>query len=315
MRLFLVIPCYNEQEVLPITAKAIGKKMAALMEQGRISDDSRVLLVDDGSKDQTWPITETLHKQDPLFTGLKLAHNVGHQNALLAGLMTVKDCCDAAVSMDADLQDDLNAIDGFLDKYEDGCQVVYGVRKKRDTDTFFKRKTALGFYRLMSAMGVESVYNHADYRLMGREALEALAHYPEVNLFLRGMVPLIGFKSDTVYYDRGERVAGESKYPLKKMFNFAIQGITSFSVKPLRLICSVGALIVAVSLLALLYALVAAIAGLPAAGTTAFLASLWLLGGIQLLGIGVCGEYIGKIYSEVKARPRYWVETWLGEEK
>lgn len=315
MRLFLVIPCYNEQEVLPITAKAIDRKMHTLMEQNRISPDSRVLLVDDGSKDQTWSIISSLHAQDPLFTGLKLAHNVGHQNALLAGLMTIKDHCDAAVSMDADLQDDINAIDGFIDKYEEGCQVVYGVRKKRDTDTFFKRKTALAFYRLMSSMGVESVYNHADYRLMGKEALEALAHYPEVNLFLRGMVPLIGYKSDTVYYDRGERVAGESKYPLKKMFNFAIQGITSFSVKPLRLICSVGGLIVTLSLLALLYALIAAIAGLPAAGTTAFLASLWLLGGIQLLGVGVCGEYIGKIYSEVKGRPRFWVETWLGEEK
>lgn len=315
MRLFLVIPCYNEQEVLPITAKVIGQKMHTLMEQNRISPDSRVLLVDDGSKDQTWSIISSLHVQDPLFTGLKLAHNVGHQNALLAGLMTIKDYGDAAVSMDADLQDDIDAIDGFLDKYEEGCQVVYGVRKKRDTDTFFKRKTALAFYKLMSSMGVESVYNHADYRLMGKEALEALAHYPEVNLFLRGMVPLIGYKSDVVYYDRGERAAGESKYPLKKMLNFAIQGITSFSVKPLRLICSIGGLIVTISLLALLYALVAAIVGLPAAGPTAFLASLWLLGGIQLLGVGVCGEYIGKIYSEVKGRPRFWVETWLGGEK
>lgn len=314
MRLFLVIPCYNEQEVLPLTAQAIERKMIHLMEQGRIDADSRVLLVDDGSKDGTWPLICSLHQKSSLFSGLKLAHNVGHQNALLAGLMTAKDHCDAAVSMDADLQDDINAIDGFLDKYNEGCQVVYGVRKKRDTDTFFKRQTALAFYRLMAKMGVESVYNHADYRLMGREALEALAHYPEVNLFLRGMVPLIGYKSDQVLYDRGERLAGESKYPLKKMLNFAIQGITSFSVKPLRMIASVGVLIVVISLLALLYALIAAIAGLPAAGTTAFLASLWLLGGIQLLGLGVCGEYIGKIYSEVKGRPRYWVETWLGEE-
>lgn len=314
MRLFLVIPCYNEQEVLPITAKAIEEKMRALIEQGRIAADSRVLLVDDGSKDATWPLICSLHQQNSLFTGLKLAHNVGHQNALLAGLMTAKECCDAAVSMDADLQDDINAIDGFLDKYEEGCQVVYGVRKKRDTDTAFKRQTALAFYRLMAAMGVETVYNHADYRLMSKDALEALAHYPEVNLFLRGMVPLIGYKSDQVLYDRGERAAGESKYPLKKMLNFAIQGITSFSVKPLRLITSVGVFILAGSLIALLYALIAAIAGLPAAGTTAFLASLWLLGGIQLLGLGVCGEYIGKIYSEVKHRPRFWIETWLGEE-
>lgn len=314
VKLYLVVPCYNEQEVLPITAKAIAEKMRSLMTACRITADSRVLLVDDGSKDATWPLICSLHQQDPLFSGLKLAHNVGHQNALLAGLMTAKDHCDAAVSMDADLQDDINAIDGFLDKYAEGCQVVYGVRKKRDTDTFFKRQTALAFYRLMSAMGVESVYNHADYRLMSRDALEALAHYPEVNLFLRGMVPLIGYKSDQVLYDRGERVAGESKYPLKKMLNFAIQGITSFSVKPLRLITSVGVLIAIGSLLALLYALIAAVAGLPAAQTTAFLGSLWLLGGIQLLGLGICGEYIGKIYSEVKGRPRFWVETRLGDE-
>lgn len=314
MRLFLVVPCYNEEDVLPITAKAIAEKMQALMAQGRIAADSRVMLVDDGSKDATWPIICSLHQQDPMFTGLKLAHNVGHQNALLAGLMTAKDHCDAAVSMDADLQDDINAIDGFLDKYEEGCQVVYGVRKKRDTDTFFKRKTALAFYRLMTVLGAESVYNHADYRLMGREALEALAHYPEANLFLRGMVPLIGYKSDQVLYDRGERVAGETKYPFKKMFNFAMQGITAFSVKPLRLITLAGVLITVGSLLALLYALIAAIVSWPAGGTTAFLASLWLLGGIQLLGLGICGEYIGKIYNEVKGRPRYWVETWLGEE-
>ena len=313
--LYLAIPCYNEAAVLPETARRLREKFTALRAAGTIGPLSRICMIDDGSRDETWQIISDLHTQDPVFSGIRLSRNRGHQNALLCGLMTLRDRADCVISMDADLQDDINAIDGFLDKYEEGCQVVYGVRKKRDTDTFFKRKTALAFYKLMSSMGVESVYNHADYRLMGNEALEALAHYPEVNLFLRGMVPLIGYKSDTVYYDRGERAAGESKYPLKKMFNFAIQGITSFSVKPLRLICSIGGLIVTISLLALLYALVAAVAGLPAAGTTAFLASLWLLGGIQLLGVGVCGEYIGKIYSEVKGRPRFWVETWLGEEK
>ncbi|MGI6264481.1 MAG: glycosyltransferase family 2 protein [Acutalibacteraceae bacterium] len=315
MRLFLVIPCYNEQEVLPLAAGVMEEKMNALIASGRIAPDSRVLLVDDGSRDGTWPLIVSLHQQNPLFSGLKLAHNVGHQNAVLAGLMTVRERCDAAVSMDADLQDDINAIDGFLDKYAEGCHVVYGVRRKRDADTAFKRRTALAFYRLMSRMGVETVYNHADYRLMSRQALEALAHYPERNLFLRGMVPLIGYKSDIVYYDRGERAAGESKYPLKKMFQFALQGITSFSVKPLRLIASVGGLIVLGSLIALLVALILGIAGVAGAGTTALLGSLWLLGGIQLLAIGVCGEYIGKIYSEVKGRPRYWVETWLGEEE
>ena len=314
MRLFLVIPCYNEQEVLPLTARAVVDKMHALVDQGRVAADSRVLLVDDGSRDGTWPLICSLHAQDPLFCGLKLAHNVGHQNALLSGLMTARGHCDAAVSMDADLQDDIHAIDGFLDQYEQGCQVVYGVRRDRSSDTAFKRRTALAFYRLMAKMGVECVYNHADYRLLGSEALEALAHYPEVNLFLRGMVPLVGFQSAQVLYDRGERAAGESKYPLKKMFSFAVQGITSFSVKPLRLIASLGAVVTTASVLALLYALIAAIAGGPAAGTVAFLASLWLLGGIQLLAIGVCSEYIGKIYGEVKRRPRYWVETFLGDD-
>ncbi len=311
MVLYLVIPCYNEEEVLPLTAKAVREKMEALLARGAISPESRVLFVDDGSKDKTWQRLEELSKGDPLFSALKLSHNVGHQNALLAGLMTAKDCCDAAVSMDADLQDDMDAIDGFLQKYAEGCDVVYGVRNKRETDTRFKRTSALAFYKFMGAMGVESVYNHADYRLMSRRALEALAEYKEVNLFLRGIVPLIGYRSDYVYYDRKERAAGQSKYPLRKMLNFAEEGITSFSVKPLRIISAFGIVIAGLSVFGLLYSLISKLTGNAVSGWTAIVASIWLLGGIQLLCIGVCGEYIGKIYSEVKARPRYHVETLL----
>mgnify|MGYP002570967972 CR=1 FL=1 len=315
MVLYLVIPCYNEEAVLPITAAAVREKMEALIAAGTIGADSRVLFVDDGSKDGTWAGLEQLTGETPLFAALKLAHNVGHQNALLAGLMEAKEHCDAAVSMDADLQDDINAIDGFLAKYAEGCDVVYGVRNKRDTDTRFKRSTALAFYRLMGAMGVESVYNHADYRLMSRRALEALSEYREVNLFLRGIVPLIGYRSDYVYYDRRERAAGESKYPLKKMLNFAAEGITSFSVKPLRIISAFGILIACLSVFGLLYSLISKLTGSAVSGWTAIVASIWLLGGIQLLCIGVCGEYIGKIYSEVKARPRYHEERLILAEK
>lgn len=315
MVLYLVIPCYNEEAVLPITAAAVREKMEALIAAGTIGADSRVLFVDDGSKDGTWAGLEQLTGETPLFAALKLAHNVGHQNALLAGLMEAKEHCDAAVSMDADLQDDINAIDGFLAKYAEGCDVVYGVRNKRDTDTRFKRFTALAFYRLMGAMGVESVYNHADYRLMSRRALEALSEYREVNLFLRGIVPLIGYRSDYVYYDRRERAAGESKYPLKKMLNFAAEGITSFSVKPLRIISAFGILIACLSVFGLLYSLISKLTGSAVSGWTAIVASIWLLGGIQLLCIGVCGEYIGKIYSEVKARPRYHEERLILAEK
>ena len=315
MVLYLVIPCYNEEAVLPITAAAVREKMEALIAAGTIGADKPGPFVDDGSKDGTWAGLEQLTGETPLFAALKLAHNVGHQNALLAGLMEAKEHCDAAVSMDADLQDDINAIDGFLAKYAEGCDVVYGVRNKRDTDTRFKRSTALAFYRLMGAMGVESVYNHADYRLMSRRALEALSEYREVNLFLRGIVPLIGYRSDYVYYDRRERAAGESKYPLKKMLNFAAEGITSFSVKPLRIISAFGILIACLSVFGLLYSLISKLTGSAVSGWTAIVASIWLLGGIQLLCIGVCGEYIGKIYSEVKARPRYHEERLILAEK
>ena len=304
MVLYLVIPCYNEEEALPLTAEAVRAKMEALLAAGTISPESRVLFVDDGSRDTTWDILRGLVESNPLFSAMKLAHNVGHQNALLAGLMTAKDRCDAAVSMDADLQDDINAIDGFLQKYEEGCDVVYGVRNRRDTDTRFKRATALLFYRFMRAMGVESVSNHADYRLMSRRALEALSEYREVNLFLRGIVPLIGYRSDYVYYDRQERAAGKSKYPLGKMLNFAEEGITSFSVKPLRIISAFDIIIACLSVFGLLYSLISKLTGNAVSGWTAIVASIWLLGGIQLLCIGVCGEYIGKHYNEVKARPR-----------
>ncbi len=311
MILYLVIPCYNEEEVLPLTAEAVRKKLEALIAAGKIAEESRVLFVDDGSKDGTWDILRKMTAENPLFSALKLSRNTGHQNALLAGLMTAKDHCDAVVSMDADLQDDINAIDGFLQKYEEGCDVVYGVRNRRDTDTRFKRTSAQAFYKFMAAMGVESVYNHADYRLMSRRAVEALSEYKEVNLFLRGIVPLIGYRSDYVYYDRKERAAGESKYPLKKMLSFAEDGITSFSVKPLRIISTFGIVIAGLSVFGLLYSLISKLTGNAVSGWTAIVASIWLLGGIQLLCIGVCGEYIGKIYSEVKGRPRFHVEQLL----
>lgn len=308
MILYLVIPCYNEAEALPVTSQVLREKMESLMARSAISAESRILFVDDGSQDDTWKLLCDYSRQTPLFAAVRLAHNAGHQNALLAGLMTAKSYCDAAISMDADLQDDVDAIDAFLEQYAAGCDVVYGVRNRRDTDTAFKRTTALAFYRFMSVMGIESVYNHADYRLMSKRALDALAEYREVNLFLRGIVPQLGFRNGYVYYDRRERVAGESKYPLKKMMNFAIEGITSFSVKPLRIISSFGVFIACLSVFGLLYSLISKITGNAVSGWTAIVASIWLLGGIQLLCIGVCGEYIGKIYSEVKARPRFYIE-------
>jgi hypothetical protein len=308
---YLVVPCYNEEEVLPETRRRLEQKLRDMMESGRADADSRILFVDDGSKDKTWELIAAYHEESPLISGLKLAHNRGHQNALLAGLMTAKDLADCAISLDADLQDDIDVLDRFVDKYLEGCEVVYGVRNKRDTDTFFKRTTAVGFYRVMKLLGVDIVFNHADYRLMGRRALDALAGYREVNLFLRGIVPLIGFRTDYVYYDRHERFAGESKYPLKKMLSFALDGITSFSVKPLKIISNLGILISLCSVLGLLYALISYIAGVTVPGWTALIASIWLLGGIQLLCVGVVGTYVGKIYSEVKQRPRYLVETLL----
>jgi len=305
---YLVIPCYNEEEVLPETVKRLTVKMNSMIETGRADEKSRMLLVDDGSRDRTWELISRFSEENELVSGIKLAHNRGHQNALLAGLMTAKEYCDCAISLDADLQDDIEVLDQFADKFIDGCDVVYGVRNKRETDTFFKRTTAQGFYKFMKVLGVDVVYNHADYRLMSRRALEALSEYKEVNLFLRGIVPLIGYRSDYVYYDRNERFAGESKYPLKKMLSFALDGITSFSVKPLKMISNLGVILSFLSILGLIYALVSYFMGLAVAGWTAIVCSIWLLGGIQLLCLGVVGGYIGKIYSEVKARPRYKIE-------
>ena len=313
-KLMVVIPCYNEEEVLPETSKRLIAKMQSLMEKGMISADSRVLLVDDGSKDRTWELITRLHSEHELFEGVKLSRNRGHQNALLAGLMTARGRCDVSISMDADLQDDMDAMDRFLEKHEEGCEIVYGVRNRRDSDTWFKRETALFFYRFMKVLGVDITFNHADYRLMSNRALNALAEFKEVNLFLRGLAPLVGFQSDVVYYDRSERFAGESKYPLKKMLAFAVDGITSFSVKPLRLITGVGILIFIVSLFMLLYALIAWLSGKTVAGWTSMLGSIWLIGGIQLLSLGVIGEYVGKLYNETKHRPRFIVDRYLNRQ-
>lgn len=309
--LYVVVPCYNEQEVLPETSKRLKAKMAALLESGRIDEKSRVMLVNDGSRDRTWAMIEELHESDPLFAGVKLSRNRGHQNALLAGLMTAKEDADVTISMDADLQDDIDAIDRFMDEFEKGSDVVYGVRSERKNDTAFKRVTAECFYKLMKALGVDTVFNHADYRLLSRRVLEALAGYREVNLFLRGMVPLVGFKSSTVMYERHERFAGVSKYPFKKMLALALDGITSLSVKPIRLILGLGVIIFLLSLVMLLYALISKWSGHADTGWTSILASIWMIGGIQLLCLGVIGEYIGKIYSETKQRPRYIIEKIL----
>lgn len=314
MTLYLVIPCYNEEAVLPETSRRLKEKYTALMEAGKIGRDSRIVFVNDGSKDKTWDMICDLHAADPMFRGICLSRNRGHQNALMAGLMTVREECDAAISMDADLQDDINAIDEMVDRYNQGYEVVYGVRSSRKKDTFFKRTTAQGFYKLMRAMGVEMVYNHADYRLMSRRALEALSRFDEVNLFLRGIVPLVGFKSTTVSYERGERFAGESKYPLKKMVSFAFEGITSMSVKPIRMIAALGGAVFAVSLVILIYSLVRHFTGHTVEGWTFLAVSIWALGGVQLLAIGVIGEYIGKIYLETKHRPKYVISQYLNDE-
>ncbi|MBS4957413.1 MAG: glycosyltransferase family 2 protein [Clostridium sp.] len=311
--IYLVVPCYNEEEVLRETASRLKDKMQWLIRNKVISDKSRITFVDDGSKDKTWSIIEELNSNDKIFSGVKLSRNRGHQNALLAGLMTVKDYCDAAISLDADLQDDINVIDKFIEKFNYGCDVVYGVRSERKTDTVFKRTTAQGFYKIMKVLGVDIVYNHADYRLMSKRALDSLQDFKEVNLFLRGIVPLIGYKSDVVLYERNERFAGESKYPLKKMLSFAFEGITSFSVKPIRLILTVGILMFISSLAALLYFLIIWMAGKTVQGWTTVVASIWMLGGIQLLCLGVIGEYIGKIYIETKERPKYIIDKFINE--
>ena len=314
-RLFCVIPCYNEQEVLPTTSSLLRDKLHDLIEQNKISSDSRIVFVNDGSRDATWEIIQALHDEDEIFQGINLSRNMGHQNALLAGLMTVKDLCDAAISLDADLQDDINAIDEMIDKFNEGCDVVYGVRSARKTDTFFKRTTAEGFYKLMDTLGAKTVYNHADYRLMSRRALLGLAEFGEVNLFLRGIVPMIGYKSDIVYYERAERFAGESKYPLKKMISFAIEGITSLSTKPIKMITGLGFFIFFVSIAVLIYSLVRYFTGNTIQGWTTTVISVWAIGGLMMISLGVIGEYIGKIYLETKNRPRFIIESYLGDEK
>ena len=309
--LYLVVPCYNEQEVLPETSKRLKEKMESLMERNLISRDSRIMFVNDGSKDRTWSMIEELHEQDPIFAGVKLSRNRGHQNALLGGLMTAKEYADMTISLDADLQDDIDVIDQMVEKYYDGCEIVYGVRSARTTDTFFKRFTAESFYHMISMMGGEIVFNHADYRLMSKRALEEMAKYKEVNLFLRGIVPMIGFKTDVVTYERHERMAGESKYPLKKMLALAIDGITSLSTKPIRFIVFLGVFIFLCSIGMLVYSLVQHFLGHTSIGWTSLIVSIRAIGGLQLLAIGVIGEYIGKIYLETKARPRYIIEKVL----
>ena len=309
--LYLVIPCYNEEEVLPETSKRLTAKLGAMIEMGLISQDSKIVFVNDGSKDHTWQLIRQYHEENPMIQGINLSRNKGHQSALLAGLMTVKEYCDMAISMDADLQDDVDAIDQFVEKYYDGCEVVYGVRSERKTDSLFKRASAQGFYKLMLHMGVEIVYNHADYRLMSRRALDEMEGFKEVNLFLRGIVPLIGFQSGVVTYERHERFAGESKYPLKKMLNFAFDGITSFSVKPIRMVTTLGIIIFAISILMLIYFLITWCIGWTVPGWTSIVVSVWAIGGLQLLAIGIIGEYIGKIYMETKARPKFIVQEYL----
>ena len=310
-RLYIVVPCYKEEAVLPETSRRLKEKLRALEKAGHIAPDSRVLFVDDGSSDRTWELIAQLHEEDETFSGLKLSRNRGHQNALLAGLAHAAEHADVIISMDADLQDDIGAVDRMLEKYREGCEVVYGVRSSREKDTFFKRATAQGFYRFMQAMGVDIVYNHADYRLLSRRAAQALMSFTEVNLFL---VPLVGFKSDVVTYERGERFAGESKYPLKKMIAFALDGITSFSIKPIRMILTLGVIILIISVLMLIYSLVSKLWGNTVSGWTSLVCSIWALGGIQMISLGVIGEYIGKIYNETKRRPRFIVETVLDKE-
>lgn len=312
-KLCLVVPCYNEEEVLDETAKQLNRKMELLIQAEKISRDSRILFVNDGSKDQTWMIIRRLHEQYKLVSGLNLSRNRGHQNAVFAGLMYAKEHFDVAISLDADLQDDVNAIDEMIDKYYAGNDVVYGVRSSRKKDTFFKKTTAEGFYKMMKWMGVDIVFNHADYRLMSKRVLDQLEDYKEVHLFLRGMVPLIGYPSDTVYYERNERFAGESKYPLKKMLAFAFDGISSFSVKPIRFIVWLGFVVFIVSIAMLIYSVVRHFMGHTVLGWSSLIVSIWALGGLQLLSIGVIGEYIGKVYMETKARPKYAIQDILDD--
>lgn len=313
-KVYIVVPCYNEEAVLPETCKRMLQLFSDMYSGRLISRDSRIVFVDDGSRDKTWELISEFTDKHREIRGIKLAHNAGHQNALYGGLMAVKDLCDCVISIDADLQDDIAAIPQMIEKFRnDGCEIVYGVRNRRDTDTFFKRTTALAFYKLMKLMGVDMVYNHADYRLMSKNALSALGEFEERNLFLRGLVPLIGYKSDFVYYDRSERFAGESKYPLKKMLSFAFDGITSFSINPIRMISTVGVLACIVAVIMAAYAIIQKVLGRTDAGWASLMCSIWFIGGLQLLGTGLIGEYIGKMYKEVKRRPRYIIEKIIGD--
>lgn len=311
-RLYIIIPCYNEQAVLPITAPMFLDKLNSLAAAGKISGDSRILFVNDGSKDETWNIIKDLSRQDEHYIGICQSRNRGHQNAVLAGLMEAKDCCDITISIDCDGQDDINAMDAMVDAYLDGCDVVYGVRSSRETDTFFKRFTAQSFYKFLAAMGAEVVYNHADYRLISARVLKEFANFKEVNLFLRGLIPLVGFKSTSVTYSRAERIAGESHYPLKKMIALAVDGITSLSVKPLQMIMGFGLFVAVISFIGCLWALITALCGHPASGWASMTCIICFVSGVQLICLGVIGEYIGKIYLETKQRPRYIISerTW-----
>lgn len=309
--LYMVVPCYNEEEMLRITSEKLGEKLRTLKNAGRISDASRVVYVDDGSKDNTWNIIEEMHHNNKVFNGVKLSRNEGHQNALLAGLDYARNHADMIVSMDADLQDDIDAVDAMIDKYHAGAEIVYGVRNDRSTDSAFKRGTAQLFYKMMKIMGAEIVYNHADFRLMSKRAVDELMNFKEVNLFLRGIVPLIGFKTDIVEYERHERIAGESKYPLKKMLSFAIDGVTSFSIKPINMIITAGFVCFLISVGMLIYSCIRHFTGDTVSGWTSLMTSIWALGGLQVVSIGVVGKYIGKVYLEVKERPRYIVDKYL----
>lgn len=314
-RLMIVVPCFNEEEVFPTSSKELIAVVENLIKKEKISGDSGILFINDGSRDRTWELISEAYKESKYVYGLNLAGNVGHQNALLAGLNTVKDICDISVSIDADLQDDVGVIEEMIDKYYAGADIVYGVRSERKTDTFFKRFTAQSFYKFMSAMGVNSVYNHADFRLMSARAMQALSLYKERNLFLRGIVPKIGYKTDCVYYARKERLAGESKYPLKKMLSFAFDGITSFSIKPITMVTVLGAAIIACSVIAFVYTLISYFLGHTVPGWSSLMISIWFLGGVQLLSVGIVGQYVGKTYIESKERPRYNIEEFLNHDK
>lgn len=314
-RLFIIIPCYNEEQVLPITSEMFLNKLNSLTQNEKIHPDSRILFVDDGSKDSTWQIIQELSRRDEHFTGIRQSRNRGHQNALLAGLMEAKDQCDITISIDCDGQDDIDAMDQMVEEYLNGCHIVYGVRSSRKTDSAFKRMTARGFYKLMKGLGVETVYDHADYRLVSSKVLQEFANFKEVNLFLRGMFPLVGFKSTSVYYERHERIAGESKYPLKKMLQLATEGITSLSVRPLRIIMGLGSFIATLSFVGVIWSIVVALCGQAVAGWASMTCIICFIGGVQLICIGVLGEYVGKIYLEVKQRPRYIISERTSDEK